>query len=115
MDDIVKKALEILSTRPSSEKANIGPQVHQIQAHNAHARGILDAFFTQEILPRLTALHMAGRLPNLALCPTWGQVEAGWQTASVDSKVLCDVEGVKRAMLEAVSNYEKGEHQGRLI
>lgn len=107
-----ESALNQILGRIKAREGQSQPEV-DVQALNAQARDDLDRFFTQEILPRLTALHKAGRLPNLALDSLWARVEALWQTAAKDYPP-CDVEAVKTAMIRAVESYEKSETQGEL-
>ena len=88
-------------------------QTFDIQAHNRKARSELDRFFTEVIVPELSRLHMAGKLPNLAQDPTWSRVEGEWNQASVHSTQPCDIERVKTLMREAVEAYKRiGEQQG---
>lgn len=61
---------------------------------------ILDAFFSQVIMPRLTRLHTAGRLPDLSRCPLWNRIDEAWQVPA------SDVEAVKAAMNAALEAYE---------
>lgn len=61
----------------------------------------LDHFFTSEVLPSLTALYKNGRLPDLAKCPLWAEVDRLWGVPDPD------VEKVKEAMRAALEMYEK--------
>ncbi len=75
--------------------------------HNARAREDLDHYFAEVILPKLSELHQAGKLPNLAYDPLWTQVEAEWDKASVHSADPCDVEVVKKLMDTAVCQWKR--------
>ncbi len=83
--------------------------------HNARARQEIDRFFVGEILPRLSRLYTAGRLPDLTQDALWTAMESEWMKAAADSPVPCDVEAVKRDMTKAVEAYERGQRQADLF
>lgn len=90
---------------PSLLRALRQRKAELIALHNQRAREELDRFFTQVILPRLSALHQAGMLPNLALCPLWARVKAEWDTAAADSALPCDIERVRLLMSQTIQRY----------
>ena len=114
--ELVQKALEILG-RPATGQAHVEVSkseneieaAEQAKVHNAQAREELDQYFSQETLPKLSELHQAGKLPDLANDPLWVQVEAAWDKAAVGSKIVCDVAAVKKAMLQAIETFGKHE------
>lgn len=79
-----------------------------VKARNARARAELDRFFIGDILPRLSRLYTAGRLPDLTQDTLWTAMEAEWLKAASDSPVACDVVNVKELMRRAVKKWEGG-------
>lgn len=85
-NEVVRKALGLLHKKENTK------------THNTKAREELDRYFSDVILPKLSALHQAGILLNMGQDPLRLRVEEEWDKASVDSLVACDVDLVKRLM-----------------
>jgi hypothetical protein len=88
----VRRALALLGVKPIDK---------------APMREEIDRFWTQKILPRLSALHRRGRLPDLAGCPLWAEAERLWNTLAEGSEAPALVETIKEAMQGALHSYEK--------
>lgn len=72
------------------------------------AREEIDRFFVSEILPRLSALYRAGKLPDLSSCLLWQDAEQLWNTLAEGSFPPAPVETIKAAMRKAVASYKEG-------
>lgn len=99
--NLMKKYLEIARDGSKSDFHNTPKTSVKSVKVPLGGKQDLDHFFTSEVLPRLASLHKAGRLPDLATCPLWREVDRLWGVPAPD------VEVVKRKMAAALAVYEE--------
>lgn len=98
-----RKVAEIKARKAQEAPDPEGEERVRIEA----AREEIDRFFVSEILPRLSALYRAGKLPDLSSCLLWQEAEQFWNTLAEGSSSPAPVEMIKAAMQEAVASHER--------
>ncbi len=83
-DKVIPLLQEIKNHKP---EVIVYLQREEVKAENNAAREKIDRYFSDVILPKLSNLHQAGKLPRLGEDTLWRKVEKEWNKASIDSTV----------------------------